>query len=193
MNHLRPCSCSRPKIVSWSWPKVTTHRSMWQCTQLCSGHNSSSVTWTGMVLSTIVVHRNSVCQDLSAIQDSFLYPPANKVWGVYRNHPVCPSVHIVSGPLLCTPLSDLDIISHNCCPWLTGVSWSWPKVISPRSRSQCTHTGNLCPGHNSSLPSWIWIIFHTIVVHDPGVCHDLDPRSYLQGHSAHILEIVSGP
>ena len=36
------------------------------------------------------------------------------------------------------------------------------------------------PGHNSSLPCWI-SIFHTIVVHDPTVFHDLDPRSYLQG------------
>ena len=34
--------------------------------------------------------------------------------------------------------------------------------------------------NNSSLPCWIWIIFHTIVVHDPRLCHDLDPRSHLQ-------------
>ena len=50
---------------------------------------------------------------------------------------------------------------------------------------------NLSADHNSSLPSWIWIIFHTIVVHDPGVCHDFDSRSYLQGqgHSTHIPKI----
>ena len=86
---------------------------------------------------------------------------------------------------------DLDNISHNCCPWPKGVSWFWPKVIPPRSRSQCTHTQNPCPGHNSSLPCWIWIIFHTIVVHDPRMCHDLDSRSYLQGqgHSALIHKI----
>ena len=82
-------------------------------------------------------------------------------------------------------------ISHNCSQWPKGVSWSWPKVISPRSRSQCPYTGNLCLGHNSSLPCCIWIIFHTIVVHDSRVCHDLDPLSYLwgQGHSAHIPQI----
>ena len=52
------------------------------------------------------------------------------------------------------------------------------------SRPQCTHTKNPCPaGHNSPLPCWIWTIFHTIVVHDPKVCHDLDSRSYLQGHA----------
>ena len=47
------------------------------------------------------------------------------------------------------------------------------------------------PGNNSSLQCWIWI-FHTIVVDDPRVCHDLDPRSYLQGqgHSAHISKNV---
>ena len=34
-------------------------------------------------------------------------------------------------------------------------------------------------------------IFHTIVVHDPRVCHDLDQKSYLQGkgHGAHIPKI----
>ena len=75
---------------------------------------------------------------------------------------------------------DPDDISHTYCPWAKGVSWPWPKVISLMSRSQCTHTQILCPGHNS-MPCWIWIIFHTIVVHGPRVCHDLDPRSYLQG------------
>ena len=55
--------------------------------------------------------------------------------------------------------------------------------ISLMSRPQCTHTKNPCPGHNSPLPCWIWIIFHTIVVHDPKVCHDLDSRSYIQGHA----------
>ena len=50
---------------------------------------------------------------------------------------------------------------------------------------------NPCLVHNSSLPSLIWIIFHTTVVHDSRVCHDLDPKSYLwgQGHSAHIPKI----
>ena len=48
-----------------------------------------------------------------------------------------------------------------------------------------------CSGHNSLLPWQIWIIFHTIVVQDLRVCHDLDPRWYLQGqgHSAHIPKI----
>ena len=105
------------------------------------------------------------------------------------------TVHVyrisVFGTQLLSAKLDLDNISHNCCPWPKGVSWPWPKVISPRSRSQCTHTQNPCPGHNSSLQSWSWIIFHTIVVHYPRVCHDLGPRSYLQGqgHSAHIPKI----
>ena len=86
-----------------------------------------------------------------------------------------------------------------CTVTMTSEIWPWVKVmthpwfmdnkfISPRSRSQCTYTGNLCPGHNSSLPSWIWIIFHTLIVYDRRVCHNIDPRSYLwgQGHSAHI-------
>ena len=46
-------------------------------------------------------------------------------------------------------------------------------------------------GHNSVTTCPLWIIFHTIIVHVARVCHDLDPRSYLQGqcHSAHIPEI----
>ena len=50
---------------------------------------------------------------------------------------------------------------------------------------------NRFQGHNSLLSSWILIILHTIVVHDPRGCHDLDPRSYLQveGHSTHITKI----
>ena len=69
-----------------------------------------------------------------------------------------------------------------------------PKVKSPRPRSQCTNTRNLCLGHNSSLPCWIWIIFHTIVAHYPRVCHDFDPMSYLQGQgqSVHIPKICVG-
>ena len=61
-----------------------------------------------------------------------------------------------------------------------------------RSRSQCTYIKiRVWAIYNSSLPSWIWIIFHTILVHESRVCHDLDPRSYLQGqgHSAHIPKI----
>ena len=30
-----------------------------------------------------------------------------------------------------------------------------------------------CPSHNSLLQSWILMIFHTIVVHDTKVRHDL--------------------
>ena len=33
-----------------------------------------------------------------------------------------------------------------------------------------------CPGHNFLTPCLIWIIFHTIIVHDPRMCNDLDPR-----------------
>ena len=69
----------------------------------------------------------------------------------------------LSGPLLLTAKIDRDNISYNCCPWPKGVSWPWPKVTSLRSRSQWTQTKNSCMGHNSSLPSWIYIIYHTII------------------------------
>ena len=64
---------------------------------------------------------------------------------------------------------DLDNISHNCCPWLKGVSWSWPEVISQKSRSQCIQSWNLYLGHNSLLSSYLGMILHLIVVHDAGV------------------------
>ena len=52
----------------------------------------------------------------------------------------------------------------------------------------------LCPGHNFLTPCPIWIIFHTIIVHDPRMCHDLDPRSYLQGqgHWTHTQKLCPG-
>ena len=73
---------------------------------------------------------------------------------------------------------------HGCVMTLT-------QGLTSRSKSQCTYTRNPCPSHNSSLPSSIYIIFHTIVIHNSSACHDLDPRSYLQGqgHNAHIPEI----
>ena len=65
--------------------------------------------------------------------------------------------------------------------------------LDPRSRSQCTYLENTCPGHKSSLPSWIWVTFPTLMVLDPRVCNDLDPRSYLlcQGHSVHVPKICA--
>ena len=108
---------------------------------------------------------------------------------------VCPSVHIVSLPWLPTPLSNLDNISHNCWSWPKGVPWPWTKVISLRSRSQCTYTQKQYPGSNSSFPCWICILFDTIVIVDPRVWHDLDLRSYLQcqGYNAHITAIHVRP
>ena len=73
---------------------------------------------------------------------------------------------------------EINHVSHNCCPWPKGVSWPWHTVISPRSRSQCTHRKNQCPGHNSLLFCRILIIFHSFVVYYPMVCHDFDPRSH---------------
>ena len=49
-------------------------------------------------------------------------------------------------------------------------------TVSPRSRSQCTHTQNLCTGHNSLLSCKFSIIFHTFVVNDQRVCNYLDPK-----------------
>ena len=91
----------------------------------------------------------------------------------YFTGPMSRSVHTypksVSWPQLLTAMLDLDNISHNCSPWPKGVSWPWPRDISQMSRSQYTHTQNMCPGHYSSLPSWIWIIFHTYCSWPKGV------------------------
>ena len=147
----------------------------------CPGHNFLPSYPIWIIFHTIVVHYPRVCHDL----DSRSYLQG-------QGH----SAHILKILVrvkLLTAMLDLGNISHNCCPWPKGVSWpwpwSWPKVISPRSRSQCIYTENPCP--SSSLPCWIWIIFHTLIVHDPSLCHDLDLRSYIkcQGHSEHIPNI----
>ena len=62
---------------------------------------------------------------------------------------------------------------------ISSVPWPWPKVISLMPSSQRTHTPNRCLSHNSSLPSWIWIMFHTVIVHDQRLCHDLDPMTHI--------------
>ena len=138
----------------------------------------------------------SFCQSVHRIFYS-VYPPLprKQSWGggyigitlsvclFVRLFTSCPCYNFVS--------TCLDNIWNNGCPWPKGSSWSWPKVIFPRLRSQCTQTKNPCLCHKSSPPSRIWIIFHTIVVHEPRVCHYLDPRSYLQGqgHRVHIPKI----
>ena len=55
--------------------------------------------------------------------------------------------------------------------------WRCPASVRP---------SEACPGNNFLLHAWISILFHRIVVHDLRVCHDLEPKSYLQGqgHSA---------
>ena len=62
---------------------------------------------------------------------------------------------------------------------ILGICALWPWPWRNNLGSMSWHT--LGSGHSSSLPRLIWIIFHTIVVHDPKICHDLDPMSYLQG------------
>ena len=100
---------------------------------------------------------------------------------VYRRHLICPGLNFL---LSCW----IWIIPHNYCTWPISVSWPWIKVISPRSN--CTQSDDPFPGRNSLLLCSILIIIHTIVVHDPRVCHVLEPRSYLQGQTAHIAIIL---
>ena len=49
----------------------------------------------------------------------------------------------------------------------------------------------LNPGHNSLRQCWIWMIFHTIIIRDARVCHDIGPRLYIkgQGHNVHVAQI----
>ena len=118
--------------------------------------------------------------------------PANKSLEYIGNPPVrlslCLSVHIVSGSYLLTHLSDLDNISHNCCPWPTGVSWPWPKVISSRLKSQCAHI------QNPVGPS-----LRTAMLDLDNISHNRI-MTFTQGHIAKVKvtvytwqKIVSGP
>ena len=143
---------------------------------LCPGHNSSLPFWIWIVFRTIFVHDPRVCYDLD---------PKSYLQGQGHSANI-PKIRVRAITPNCHVMMMLNDISHNCCSWPKSVPWPWPKVISPRP--QCILTQNLCLGHNSSLPCWIWIIFHTIVIYESMVFHDLDPRSYLQGQgqSAHI-------
>ena len=80
-----------------------------------------------------------------------------------------------------------------CCLKNKLNMFKWPDTLNsyfifsssePRSYLEGQdHSANIpkiCPGHNSTMLHWIWIIFHTVVVHDPMVCHNLESRSYLQ-------------
>ena len=150
----------------------------------CTCHNSSLPSWTWIIF-------HNCCPQPKG---------ASWAWPTWPSHISKVKVTVytypktVCRPKLITTNLDLDNISHNCCPWHKDV-----RVISltqghiSRSRSQCTHTGNPCLDHNSSLLSWIWVIFHILIAHDRRVCHDLDPWTYLlcQGHSAHIPNIVA--
>ena len=116
----------------------------------CPVNSFSLPCWIWIIFYTIVVHDPRACHDL----DPRSYLQIKVTVHIYWKS--------VSRPKFLTAMLDLDYISHNCCSRPEGVSWPWPKVISPRSRSQCTYTENPCPGHNSSLPCWILIIYHKI-------------------------------
>ena len=63
-------------------------------------------------------------------------------------------------------------------------------IVNMSMRYRCTLTKILCPGHNFLMLFYVWMIFHTIVINDPRVCHDLDPWSYLQGQIEHFAFIL---
>ena len=93
---------------------------------------------------------------------------------------VCLHVKIFPWSQCFTALMDLDNISEECFSWPKSLSWLWPKVISLRSRPQCTKMLKHCPSHNILLHGWIWIIFLRNVTHDQSVCHDLGQGHVLQ-------------
>ena len=67
-----------------------------------------------------LVHDPRVCHDL----DPRISPRSRSQWTQFQNS-------CLSHNSLLTCMDKL-----NCCPWSKGVSWPWPKVISPRSK--CT-------------------------------------------------------
>ena len=111
-----------------------------------------------------------------------------KVKVIVHTHPKSVSV-----PQLLTAMLDLDNILHNCCPGLKSVSWPFPKVVYSRPMSQCTHTENLSPGHNSLLPSWIWIIFTQLLSMTQEAVMTLtkDYIAKVKGHSVSIPKILN--
>ena len=109
--------------------------------------------------------------------------------------------------ILCTGCSSLQLAASNGWPQVVHKLIQVRSIFIPlenkvgrgvfRNHTVCPSVCSpSCPGHNSVPSRPIWIIFHTIVFHNLRVCHDLDPRSYLQGqgHSTHMPKIcVLGP
>ena len=99
----------------------------------------------------------------------------------------------VSRPLLLTVMLDLDnkyitqllYMTQGCVMTMTYGHTSKVKVtvITYRTSVSGPHLFTL-------LPYLIWIIFHTTVVHDLRMCHDLDPRSRSQW--SHIQNLCPG-
>ena len=53
------------------------------------------------------------------------------------------------------------------------VSWPWSKIKVRVTVLQQKPVSNL----NFTMLTWIWVILHTIIAHDPMVCHDLELSS----------------
>lgn len=90
---------------------------------------------------------------------------ANKVWGVYRNQLICPSVLFVRSPVLRLSVQNSCqvhiffykwkfefLTSYKHCLWSEGVPFSLPKVILARSMTMAGKVQNLCP-----VPFFEWI------------------------------------
>ena len=149
-------------------PLLTHRQSQW------TGHNSLLPFWI-----CIIFEKKKCCPWPKVVW----WGRVERITGLYLSVrlPVCLSVwlfvcsyHI--RPILLTGILDLDIL-QNGCPWPKYLSLPLTRIISPSARSICIHSQNVCPGHNSLLACWIWKIFHTIVVNDPEICHNLEHRS----------------
>ena len=145
---------------------------------------ASLPSWILIIFHTIVVHDQRVCHDLDPrsylrIQGHSAHIPKIRV------RAITPPCQVESEKYFTQLLS----MTQGCVMALT------PDHISKVKVTVHIYRESVSGGLYSSLPSWNWIIFYTIVVHDPRVCHDLAPRSYLRGHghSAHIPRTVSGP
>ena len=77
---------------------------------------------------------------------SVFIPPANEVWGVYRNHPVCLSVRL----FVCSSVQSKLNLDHN---FLT----KWDKALILHKCISCDKTFLSIPKFLTSWP-WPWLL-----------------------------------
>ena len=128
-----------------NWSTAISLRSRSQCIHTlnpCQDHESSLLSLIWIIFHTLVVHKPMTCHDLHPryLQGQGQCAAISKVC----LRPITPHCQV-----------GFELYTTHVLPitkgWDTNLTLGH---ISNISRSHCTHTQYLCPGHNFSVPNW---------------------------------------